>query len=43
MITVGEVEAVEGAAFAFTDVLGDFEVIIGIIAREPLVGEVVSV
>ena len=43
MIAVGRVDAVEGAAVPLADVLRDFEVVIGIIAREPFVGQVIGV
>ncbi len=43
MVAVGGVDAVEGAAVALADVLRDLEVVIGVVAREPVVRQVVGV
>jgi len=43
VVAVGEIDAVEGAAMACADVLRHLEVVISVIARKPVVWQVVSV
>ena len=43
MVPVGRIDTIEGAAMPLADILGNFEIIVGIIAREPFVWQVVGI